>query len=95
MQAGIFDVNRGYVTSLKVGDEPVDLALATVKSPLPEDAEEFESLDSLKAASNSLLPPFKTVKVQNEPLLEGFGIKSTNKTYTQSQTIVVTSEHNA
>ena len=42
--------------------------------------------------SGSLLPPFKTVRMQNEPLLEGFAIKSANKTYTQSQTIVVTKE---
>ena len=51
-----------------------------------------ESLEVLQVTSGSLLPPFKTVRVQNEPLLDGFAIKSANKTYTQSQTIVVTKE---
>lgn len=44
----------------------------------------FESLDSLKLASNTLIPPFKSVRMQNEPLLEGFAISNANKTYTQS-----------
>ena len=55
----------------------------------------FDSLDSLKVASNSLLPPFKTVRLQNEPLLQGFAVKSANKSYTQSQTILVTKEINS
>jgi hypothetical protein len=52
----------------------------------------YESLDSLQLASNTLIPPFKSVRMQNEPLLEGFAISHANKTYTQSQTIVVTKE---
>lgn len=34
-----------------------------------------ESLDSLQVTSGSLLPPFKTVRVSNEPFLEDFGVK--------------------
>ena len=47
--------------------------------------EVFDSLDSLIAASNSLMPPFKTVRLQDEPFLH-------NKVYTQSQTILVGKE---
>ena len=44
----------------------------------------FDSLDSLKVASNTLLPPFKTVRVKNEPLLPKFKEKPANKVYTQT-----------
>ena len=62
----------------------------TLEKKLPDAFD--ESLEAFQLTSGSLLPPFKTVRMQNEPLLEGFAIKSANKTYTQSQTIVVTKE---
>jgi hypothetical protein len=43
-------------------------------------------------ASYSLLPPFKSVQVQNEPLLEKFPEKPTGKLYTTSHTIIVGEE---
>jgi len=33
------------------------------------DSEQFETLEQIKDASNSLLPPFKMVDVPNEPLM--------------------------
>lgn len=59
----------------------------------------FESLDSLKLASNSLLPPFKTVGVSSDPIIFK-GCSSSNKgtsgskVYTQSQIIPVSKEMN-
>ena len=52
----------------------------------------FDSLDSLKVASYSLLPPFKSVQVQNEPLMEKFPETPAEKLYSSSQTIIVTKE---
>ena len=55
-----------------------------------EASEIFDSLDSLKVASNTLMPPFKTkVAPKKEEILPKFPAKTTNKVYTQSQTILV------
>lgn len=55
------------------------------------DPEVFGSLDELKEASNSLLPPFKTVGACDESPLQGFDRKAKAKVYT-SQTILHTKE---
>ena len=46
----------------------------------------FDSLDSLIAASNTLMPPFKTGRVENEPFKQ-------YKFQTQSKTMLASSEH--
>jgi len=72
---------------------------ASEKEPREVESDVFESLDSLKLASNSLLPPFKTVGVSNDPIIFK-GCSSSNKgtsdskVYTQSQTFLVSKELN-
>lgn len=48
----------------------------------PLDPEVFGSLDELKEASNSLLPPFKTVGASEDSVLQGFDKKARGKVYT-------------
>ena len=60
----------------------------------PDQTDIFESLDQLKDASSALLPPFKTVSVGGPAdMPESPEKQATNTTlYTQSQTILVTSD---
>ena len=51
-----------------------------------KEIEVFDSLDSLIAASNTLMPPFKTDRIENEPFKQ-------YKFYTQSKTILASSEN--
>ena len=51
-----------------------------------KEIEVFDSLDSLIAASNTLMPPFKTDRIENEPFKQ-------SKFYTQSKTILASNEH--